>query len=186
MRVLYGMLAVGAIAACSGEPTLSSDEAKETSNAVISREYNINNLSDLKVTTRENDDSWTVVYDPVDDNSLGGPFTVNVDKVSGKVISFSWLPIENQTAPDRREFRDSSISKVRLMPAMPPPRNELFIHFDLGGLLALMKATEAAIETGRGRLELGSGIVVLSGFASFSKVTLTFSDPAGGGLALAA
>ena len=65
--------------------------------------------------------------------------------------------------------------------------DELFIHLDLDGLVALMKAAEAAIASGRGRLELGSGgIVVRSGAASFAKVTLTFSDPAGGGLALAA
>lgn len=64
--------------------------------------------------------------------------------------------------------------------------DELFIHLDLDGLLALMKATEAAIATGRGRLELGSGgITVGSGPAPF-KVTLTYSDPGGGGLALAA
>ena len=65
--------------------------------------------------------------------------------------------------------------------------NELFIHLELDGLVALMKAAEAAIATGRGRLELGSrGIAVRSGTASFARVTLTFSDPAGGGLALAA
>ena len=51
----------------------------------------------------------------------------------------------------------------------------------------LMKAAEAAIATGRGRLELGSGgIAVGSGSAQFATVTLTYSDPAGGGLALAA
>lgn len=64
--------------------------------------------------------------------------------------------------------------------------DELFIHLDLDGLLALMKAAEAAIATGRGRIELGSGsggIAVRSGTAPFSKVTLTFSDPGGGGLA---
>jgi hypothetical protein len=50
-----------------------------------------------------------------------------------------------------------------------------------------MKAAEAAIATGRGRLELGKGgIAVSAGTASFAKVTLTFSDPGGGGLALAA
>jgi hypothetical protein len=64
---------------------------------------------------------------------------------------------------------------------------ELFIHLDLDGLLALMKAAEAAIATGRGRLELGSGgITVGTGTATFAAVSLTFSDPSGGGLALAA
>jgi hypothetical protein len=65
--------------------------------------------------------------------------------------------------------------------------DELFIHLDLNGLVALMRATEAAMATGRGRLELRSGgIAVGSGTASFARVTLTYSDPAGGGLALAA
>ena len=66
---------------------------------------------------------------------------------------------------------------------------ELFIHLDLDGLRALIKAAEAAIATGRGRLELGSasgGIIVSSGAVPFARVTLTFSDPGGGGLALAA
>ena len=67
------------------------------------------------------------------------------------------------------------------------PDDGLFIHLDLDGLVALMKATEAAIETGRGRLELSSGgIAIRSGTSSFASVTLTYSDPAGGGLALAA
>ena len=65
--------------------------------------------------------------------------------------------------------------------------DELFIHLDLEGLAASMKAAEAAIATGRRRLELGScGIAVSSGNVPFASVTLTFSDPAGGGLALAA
>lgn len=67
------------------------------------------------------------------------------------------------------------------------PDEEILIHLDLDGLLALMKAAEAAIANGRGRLELASGgIVVSSGAASFARATLTFSDPGGGGLALAA
>ncbi len=67
------------------------------------------------------------------------------------------------------------------------PNDELFIHLDLDGLVALMKAAEAAIATGRGRIELGAGgIAVRSRTASFAGVTLTYSDPAGGGLALAA
>jgi hypothetical protein len=75
------------------------------------------------------------------------------------------------------------------MPDKTASDDELFIHLDLAGLAALMKATEAAMATGRGRLELGTGskgIAVRTGTASFGKVTLTFSDPAGGGLALAA
>ena len=70
---------------------------------------------------------------------------------------------------------------------MTNPEDELFIHLDLDGLVALMKAAEAAIATGRGRLEFGSGgIAVSSGAAPFARVTLTFSDPDGRGLALAA
>jgi hypothetical protein len=64
--------------------------------------------------------------------------------------------------------------------------DELVIHLDLDGLVALMKAAEAAIATGCGRLEPGSGVTFArSGVASFAGVTLTFSD-CGGGLALAA
>jgi hypothetical protein len=67
------------------------------------------------------------------------------------------------------------------------PDDELFIHLDLDGLRALMKAAETAIATGRGPVDVGSGgITVSSGAAPFAKVTLTFSDPCGGGLALAA
>ena len=72
---------------------------------------------------------------------------------------------------------------------MTNPDNELFIHLDLDGLVALMKAAEAAIETGRGRIELdpgAGGISVRSEAAAFARVTLTFSDAGGGGLALAA
>ena len=67
-----------------------------------------------------------------------------------------------------------------------PVQSELFIHLDLDGLAALMKAVEAAMATGRGRLEPGSGVTFArSGTTSFAGVTLTFSD-CGGGLALAA
>ncbi len=66
-------------------------------------------------------------------------------------------------------------------------RDELFIHLDLDGLAALMKGAEVPIATGRGRIELGSGgIAVSSRSEPFARVTLTFSDPGGGGLALAA
>jgi hypothetical protein len=70
-----------------------------------------------------------------------------------------------------------------------PSDDEIFIHLDLDGLIALMKATEAAIATGRGRIELrpgSGGIAAGSGTGSFAKLTLTFTDRAGGGLALAA
>lgn len=84
--------------------------------------------------------------------------------------------------------RDSINFESRLMTDKTPSDDQLFIHLDLDGLAALLKAAEAAMATGRGRLELGSGgITVRSGTAPFARVTLTFSDPAGGGgLALAA
>jgi hypothetical protein len=64
--------------------------------------------------------------------------------------------------------------------------DELVIRLDLEGLAALLKATESAIATGRGRLELGScSISARSGSTSYAGLTLTFSDQ-GGGLALAA
>jgi hypothetical protein len=73
------------------------------------------------------------------------------------------------------------------MPDKRPLEDELFIHLDLDGLVALMKAAEAAITTGRGRLELGSGrIAVGIGTAQFARLTLTYSDSVGGGLAQAA
>jgi hypothetical protein len=86
MRILYAILACGATIACSQAPHLSDVEARRLSDAVISREYNIKDLTTLKVTVRGNADSWTFIYDPIDENSLGGPFMVKVDKVSGKVI----------------------------------------------------------------------------------------------------
>ena len=73
------------------------------------------------------------------------------------------------------------------MPDQTIPEEELFIHLDLEGLRALMKAAEAAIATGCGRLDLGSGgIAVGTGTSTFARVTLTYSDPCDGGLALAA
>ena len=59
---------------------------------------------------------------------------------------------------------------------------ELFIHLDVEGLAALLKAVEAAMLTGRG--ELGSGacgpagtIVGTRSPHAFSRVTLTFDRP---------
>jgi hypothetical protein len=68
-----------------------------------------------------------------------------------------------------------------------PSNDELTIHLDLDGLATLMKAVEAAMATGRGRLEPGCGVTVPgSAAASSAGLTLTFSDRGGGGLALAA
>ena len=60
---------------------------------------------------------------------------------------------------------------------------ELFIHLDLAGLAALLRAVEAAMASGRGQLSLpdGSGMSVGGAGAAgtFGKVTVTFADPAG-------
>jgi hypothetical protein len=58
---------------------------------------------------------------------------------------------------------------------------ELFIHLDIAGLAALMKAIEAAMADGRGQLALrsGGGMVVSGGGSGrFAKVTVTFAGPA--------
>jgi hypothetical protein len=93
------------------------------------------------------------------------------------------------TVADFRDIRTTINFEGRLMAKKTPSDDELVIHLDLDGLVALMKATEAAIATGRSRLELrpgSGGISAGSGSASFARVTLTFTDRAGGGLALAA
>ena len=60
---------------------------------------------------------------------------------------------------------------------------ELFIHLDLDGLAALMKAVEAAMADGSGRLSLrsGSGMTVAGSGAPdrFDSVTVTFADRRG-------
>lgn len=60
---------------------------------------------------------------------------------------------------------------------------ELFIHLDIDGLAALMKAVEAAMTDGSGRLCLrgGSGMIVAGGGAPdrFGTVTVTFADRPG-------
>jgi hypothetical protein len=95
-----------------------------------------------------------------------------------------WVGSLNFLIPESNQVLTS---KAGQMADKTAPDDELFIHLDLAGLAALMKAVEAAIATGRGPLKLGSGgIKVSGGAASFARVTLTFSDPGGGGLALAA
>jgi hypothetical protein len=57
--------------------------------------------------------------------------------------------------------------------------SELFIHLDLAGLASLLRAVEAAMTEGRGRMVLlrGSGMTVSSGSSdAFGKVTVTFTD----------
>lgn len=62
-----------------------------------------------------------------------------------------------------------------------PGDGELFIHLDVAGLAALMKAIEAAMAGGRGQLVLrgGGGMAVSDGGSGrFSRVTVTFAGPA--------
>lgn len=65
-----------------------------------------------------------------------------------------------------------------------PPRgeDELFVHIDLDGLAALLRAVETALATGRGHLTCesagGCGISVSSGASqAFGQVTVTFNRP---------
>ncbi len=69
---------------------------------------------------------------------------------------------------------------IKLEP--PGGDDELFIHIDLDGLAALLRAVEAALATGRGHLTCesagGRGIAVRSGSShAFDQVTVTFSRP---------
>jgi hypothetical protein len=87
---------------------------------------------------------------------------------------------------DRDAYQFHSVSLIREQGkdrSMTKPATgdgELFIHLDVGGLAALMKAIEAAMTDGRGQLSLrGGGMVVSSGGSSrFAKVTVTFAGPA--------
>jgi hypothetical protein len=67
-------------------------------------------------------------------------------------------------------------------PGPPGHGDELFIHLDLDGLAALLRAVEAALATGRGHLTCesagGRGISVSAGSSqAFDLVTITFSRP---------
>jgi hypothetical protein len=64
----------------------------------------------------------------------------------------------------------------------PPGGGELFIHLDLDGLAALLRAVEAALATGRGHLTCepagGRGIFVSSSASQdFDLVTVSFNRP---------
>jgi hypothetical protein len=56
---------------------------------------------------------------------------------------------------------------------------ELFIHLDIDGLAALLRAVQTAMECGRGRVVCAeTGIAARCGAsAEFSAVTVTFSRP---------
>jgi hypothetical protein len=60
--------------------------------------------------------------------------------------------------------------------------SELFIHLDIDGLAALLRAVEAAMSTGRGSLRprAGSAMIVSNRPpGAFGKVTVTFAQSAG-------
>lgn len=74
-----------------------------------------------------------------------------------------------------------------LTPELPDGDDELFIHLDLDGLAALLRAVEAALATGRGHVTSesagGKGIQASSGASrNFDRVTVTFARPRGPGL----
>jgi len=64
-------------------------------------------------------------------------------------------------------------------PDKPPAGFELFVHLDIRGLAALLKAIEAAMVEGSGHLTLasGTGITASSGEANrFAGVTVTYIE----------
>lgn len=68
-----------------------------------------------------------------------------------------------------------------LTPQLPEDEDELFLHLDLDGLAALLRAVEAALATGRGHVTSesagGKGVAVSSGSRAFDRVTVTFARP---------
>ena len=82
---LYTILTMSAAVACTDGTWKSESEAKNISNTFIVQEYSIKDLSVWKLTVRETDSNWNFTYE-VDENSIGGPLFVTVDKRSGKVI----------------------------------------------------------------------------------------------------
>jgi hypothetical protein len=78
-----------ATASCGEGGTITKTEARATANKIINNDYNIKNLSALKLIVHESKSEWTFVYEPVDENSLGGPFSVTVSKNDGKVLGQS-------------------------------------------------------------------------------------------------
>ncbi|HEU0100495.1 MAG TPA: hypothetical protein VFQ67_17175 [Allosphingosinicella sp.] len=74
-----------------------------------------------------------------------------------------------------------------LKPELPDDDDELFIHLDLDGLAALLRAVEAALATGRGHVTSesagGKGVAVRSGSShDFERITVTFARPRSTGL----
>ena len=127
------------------------------------------------------------ISDPID--CVYTPRLSRVSNSYGYAVAFSYASAAGSGGTQDFGVRGRTQGKPskpkESCPKVPGPKPVL--DLDLDGLVALMKAAEASIATGRGRLEPGTGgIVVGSGSASFAKVTLTFSDPDGRGLALAA
>ena len=73
-----------------------------------------------------------------------------------------------------------------MAPELPEGDDELFIHLDLDGLAALLRAVEAALATGSGHVTSesagGKGVCVSSGSRAFDRVTVTFTRPRTSGL----
>lgn len=83
---LFMMIFVAATVACSGANIRSERNARSISDAFIADQYSMRDLSILKVSTRETDNSWTFVYEAPNENWTGGPLFVTVDKKSGKIV----------------------------------------------------------------------------------------------------
>ncbi|HEX8379690.1 MAG TPA: hypothetical protein VF619_03955 [Allosphingosinicella sp.] len=87
-------------------------------------------------------------------------------------------------APIRTTIRfEGKAMELEFTAARPAEEPELFIHLDVDGLGALMKAIEAAMQTGRGELSAsrtggpGGAIAASGSAAAFGKVTVTFDRP---------
>lgn len=72
--------------ACSNDDNISKEGARHTADAFIADQYSINNTSVLKISEKEDVNHWTFVYDAPNENWIGGPLEVTVDKKEGKVI----------------------------------------------------------------------------------------------------
>ena len=67
-------------------PTLR--EARHASDTFIESKYALDNRIPLQVETKESDKYWPFVYDSPDQNTIGGPLYVAVDK--SKKVAKHW------------------------------------------------------------------------------------------------
>lgn len=82
----FTTLIIAATTACSGEAARTEAEAREASDAFITQEYSMGNISSFTITGRETENTWTFTYDIPDEKWTGGPLFVTVDKKTGKVV----------------------------------------------------------------------------------------------------